>query len=74
MDNDDGDDDEDEIKTRSRITDLALVHWQEGDIINPQKSDCEDETFVIEQERVLALVEIKQSPSWKLIGLMIKLL
>ena len=56
------------LKTRSRITDFALVHWQEGDIINPQKSDCEDETFIIEQERVLALIEIKRSPSRKLIG------
>ena len=52
------------IKTRSRITDFALVHWQETDDVNLQKHDCEDETFVIEEE--LVLIEIKQCPSRKL--------
>ena len=34
------------VKTRSRITDFALIYWLENNIVNPDKDDEEDEIFL----------------------------
>ncbi|KAF8958076.1 hypothetical protein BDZ97DRAFT_2078780 [Flammula alnicola] len=56
------------IKTRSRITDFAMVYWLESNTVNPHKDDEEDEIFLIDQEFVAALIEIKRAASRKLTG------
>lgn len=56
------------VRTRSRITDFALIYWLENDIVNPDKDDEEDEIFSIDQEFIAALIEIKRSASRKLTG------
>jgi hypothetical protein len=56
------------VRTRSRFTDFALVYWLEKDTVNAEKDDEEDETFLIDQEFIAALIEIKRSASRKLTG------
>jgi hypothetical protein len=56
------------IKTRSRITDFAMLYWLESDSVNPDKDDDEDEAFHIEHEFIPALIEVKRSASRKLTG------
>jgi len=54
------------IKTRSRITDFAIVFWLESDAINTSKDDEEDEKFSIAEEFIPVLIEVKRSPSRQL--------
>jgi hypothetical protein len=53
------------VRTRSRFTDFALVYWLEKNTVNPEK---DDEDFLIDQEFIAALIEIKRSASRKLAG------
>jgi len=54
------------VKTCSCITNFMLVCWIEDEDINPGKYDNGDEEFKIQEEWVLALIEIKLSASWGL--------
>ena len=54
------------VKTRSRITDFAMLYWVERNSVNPDKDDDEDEAFLIEHEFIPALIEVKRSASRKL--------
>jgi len=56
------------VKTRSRITDFAMVLWLENDTTNSDKDDEDDEIFVIVKEFIPVLIEIKRSPSRRLTG------
>ncbi len=56
------------IKTRSRITDFAMLYWLESDFVNPDKDDNKDESFLIEHEFIPVLIEVKWSASRQLTG------
>jgi hypothetical protein len=50
-------------KTRSRITDFAILYWVDNAAVNVHGDDETDEVFLIDMEYIPILIEVKRAPS-----------